>query len=260
MFSSSLPTSSRVQHLISSAIVIILISVFLAPNVFACHRGDPPKPHGKNSTCDGPGPNPNPDHPPTYVETEAAIVGKVIYENPAPANGEARTCMQGEVFTEAAGEYTCSAFGPGITVNSTGLNGVWSKKDHNICKALTSSVSLMPSANGFEYGWTDSCFADDCAVELHLVFEGDQILNLTGGAADTMDMVMRATAVFDPNAVPDSNPFVRSRSLQITTLTAEYLKPGSTRSAAVCDYYVTPPKTREAYPANLLSEPLPSTP
>ena len=252
MFSSIKPVSSRARQLLTGAIVLILISLFLAPNALACHRGDPPKPHGKNATCDDG--NPTPDRPPTYVETRAAIEGKVISE--VPANGEARTCMQGAVFTEAAGQYTCSTFGPGIMVNSSGLNGVWSKSDHAICKSLTSSVVLTPSENGFEYGWTDSCYADDCTVELHLVFEGDQIIELTGGASDTMDMVMRATARFDPNATADSNPFFRSRDLQITSLTAQYLKTGTTRSAAVCDYYVTPPKERDRYPANLLSFPV----
>ena len=251
MYSSTMPISSRARQLLTSAVVLILITLFLAPDALACHRGDPPKPHGKNATCDDG--NPTPDRPPTYVETRAAIEGKVISD--VPADGEGRTCLPGEVFTEEAGQYRCSTFGPGVMVNSAGLNGVWSRKDHPICKSLTSSIVLTPTENGYEYGWTDSCYADDCAVELHLIFEGDQILELTGGASDIMDMVMRATAVFDPNAVADSNPFLTFRDLQITSLTAEYLKTGSTRSAAVCDYYVTPPKERDRYPANLVSAP-----
>jgi hypothetical protein len=138
-------------------------------------------------------------------------------------------------------------------VDTSNVTGVFSKRDYSVCKALDKKTILHPSGGGFEYGWTDACYEDSCAVEIRLTFDGPEITGLTNGKSDHLDMVMHGTLAGDP---ANSNPFAISRDVNITSLNLNYLKTGSTRSVAVCEYYITP--SEDNPPAQLISEPVSS--
>lgn len=240
----------QIKQIFSGIALIVALFMFLVPDAMACHRGDPPKPHGKG-VCDDPGPSPNPPPPVTRVGTVLALDGLVISD----VGKGGRLCGPGSLFTSDAGDYTCNTdLSPRIKINTQrDMTGVFARKDRDICTALDSSKSLQPSLDGFEYGWVDSCFEDSCSIEIRIVAEGDQVGALTGGKSDLLDIVMHASVDPAGDSPANSNPFYHSRDVEITSVDLNYLKTGSTRSLATCTFYTTP---QNPPVASMISEPV----
>jgi hypothetical protein len=242
----------HIKQIFFGIALVMVLFMFLVPDAMACHRGDPPKPHGKTASCDdpGPGPNPNPPPPLTSVATILALDGEVISD----VGGGGRSCNPGNL-SVTAGDYTCDTqLSPSIRINTHKyMTGVFSKKDRDICMALDSSKSLQPALNGFQYGWVDSCFEDSCSVEIRIVAEGAQVGALSGGKSDLLDIVMHASVDPSGDSPANSNPFFHSRDVEITSVDLDYKRADSTRSLATCTFYTTPLDTPVA---SMVSEPI----
>jgi hypothetical protein len=234
-----------ILSVLASALVLLM---FLAPEVWACHKGVP---HGKETSCV----NPNPDPPPSAAETSFAIYGDIISEA-SPPGSAGRPCIDDDIFTVERGDYRCPVSEyPGLMIHTHFMSGVFAKKARPLCTSLKHQV-LKPSQSGFQYGWTDNCRDGACEVEVRLIFEGEQILEQTGGESDLLDVVMHAKINTMGDVEPDSNPFYHFREVDILSVDFDYKLVGSTRSAATCTFYV--PMASQVYPqpARLISIPV----
>jgi hypothetical protein len=232
----------------------LLLLLIATPGAFACHKGDPPIPHGKVTDCNGT--NPTPDPPPSATETLFALTGNIVSEA-APPLSSGRPCSKGLIFSVAQGNYDCLVSQhPGIMIDTISMTGVYQKKAAQICKSLTHHHVLQPSVGGFQYGWMDNCLDGICNVEIRLIFEGQQILDRTQGKSDLLDVVMHATVDTLDSYQVDSNPFYESRQADIKSIDLYFRSTGSTDSVASCTFYLPMACGTFPMPARLISIPV----
>lgn len=246
--------SPAARQLLSVASVLLLLFLIATPGVFACHKGDPPIPHGKSTYCGGT--DPSQDPPPTPTETVFALTGNILSEA-APPSSPGRPCSRGTNFSVVQGDYDClvSQY-PGIMIDTTSMTGVFQKKAADICKSLTHHDVLQPSVGGFQYGWTDNCRDGVCNVEIRMIFEGPQILERTQGKSDLLDVIMYATVDTLDSYQVDSNPFYESRQVDINSIDLDFRSTNSTRSVATCSFYLPMACGTYPMPARLISIPV----
>jgi len=240
-----------IRQLFCIAAIPFLLLVITPTGAMACHKGTP---HGNQTDCGGP--DPGSDPPPSATETVIALTGGIVSEA-APPWDPGRPCSQGALFTATQGEYNClvSAY-PGIMIDTISMTGVFNKKAAPLCMSLTHHDILQPSQGGFQYGWTDNCLDGDCAIEIRMVFEGQQILDRTGGQSDLLDVVFHATLDTQDGVQPDSNPFYHSREADIHSIDLDFRATGSDRSIATCTFYPPMACSQFPEPGKLISIPV----
>lgn len=246
--------SPGARQLFSAASVLSLLFLIATPGVFACHKGNPPIPHGKSTICEPT--DPSQDPPPSATETVFALTGNIVSEA-APPSSPGRPCSQGTNFSVEQGDYNClvSQY-PGIMIDTSSMTGVFQKKVADICMSLTHHDVLQPSVGGFQYGWTDNCRDGVCDVEIRIIFEGSQILDRTQGKSDLLDVVMHATVDTLDSYQVDSNPFYESRQTDIDSIDLDFRSTTSTRSVATCRFYLPMACGTFPMPSRLISIPM----
>jgi hypothetical protein len=208
------------QFLIVPLLLVLCLGLFPASNLLACHTG---KPHGPH-TCGGGDPGPVVGGP-----TLASFIGPNYLDDDA-----ARACTPLGDMTTATGSLVCST-AESLRISTVGMNLNSRKRDAAFCRSLENLTTVDPiSPNAYQYGWTDDCSDGACQIVVDLSFSGQRVFAATGGKSDAVDIRVTGTLV---GASLPGNPFSSTQELAMSQMTMQFLKPGDTAIAAVCNWF-----------------------
>jgi hypothetical protein len=223
------PYANQVRFLAVPLLMVLCLGVFLPSTASACHNG---KPHGPH-TCGGgdPGGGSVPG-----VPTMAQFMGPYILDEDVPRDCPPPGTPEANLpeLTVDSGRIICSTT-ESLRISTAGMTLNSRKRDLNFCRALENLTTVTPiSPAAYQYGWTDNCTDGDCQVFVDLSFNGQRVLDATGGKSDAVDI--RVTGTLSGASIP-GNPFSNAQELAMSQMNMQFRKPGDTAIAAVCDWF-----------------------
>lgn len=220
---------SHFGQLLSSILLILLVSLFVAGDAQACHKSD--KPHGKGApeTCGQTG----------VVAPDNAVLWGIIESTSGIFEKGARVCTVGQIATdESSGDYSCvldtHIEGVRTTYNFAGMTSepIHKRGDDWYCQTadLTTNVPMGVRKVDLEYSfsWAGNCTGSDgCNVT---------IVNRLNNPWSSGGSVSRVTLEAFAKATESSkNPFSEPQSLNIDYLHLTlFAAKGRDKVLAVC--------------------------
>lgn len=207
-------------------LVIVVTAVLLAPDALAaCNK------KGKGKDC-----NLTPVPP-------GDAVFQVIDDHPCMCTGFPRpefeappmVCHSGQN-TFQSGEYGCDLTGlETVAMMTHHMVMVSNRKSTQICNSLAFDPSEPGTPDSVAMSWTDDCSDGSCGLEVSMDFSGEEVMSFTGGAADTMSLVLYGE--MQTGAGFGGDPFAVPQSVAIESIDVLFTRPGSTRIAGMCTFY-----------------------
>jgi hypothetical protein len=206
---------SSVRAMVAGFCLAVVVAIFFAGNASAACTNS-----GKSKGCQQVVSVPS-------NQTYAGLLGSEF------ATSAEMSCSSG-ANTTTSGHYLCGGELPAVSMSTQRMTGLFSRRYWEICRifnqAGSASVSLIPDE--VSYGWLDDCSDGDCAAEVRMSFSGPELLTLTAGDADQLNVLLYGR-IYDAYG----DPFAYDQDIVIERLSLVFGDSSSRKAAGTCDWY-----------------------